>query len=353
MNEQRKRKVGWALAVLAAVLVLVAVVVQWNRWKAEQQPFTSTEFAMGGYVQQTVYGDRREEAASEAANAVQRLENQISWRIEGSDIARLNEAAGTDWIAIDPQTAELLAQALDVAERSNGAYDPTILPVSSLWDFGGENQHLPEAEQIEEYRSYVGYQNLRVDEQASEASLKIHGAAIDLGGIGKGAACDAAVQMYQESGAEAGIVAVGGSIGLYGEKPDGSLWRLGVRDPNSGDDRAEAMGLLDLASGFVSTSGSYEKTFTENGKTYHHLLDPKTGYPAESGLVSVTVVAKSGALSDALATAVFVLGEEQGMALLEEYGAGGVLISQDNRVLVSDSLKDAFQLTSDMYTLVS
>lgn len=127
MNEQRKRKVGWALAVLAAVLVLVAVVVQWNRWKAEQQPFTSTEFAMGSYVQQTVYGDRREEAASEAANAVQRLENQISWRIEGSDIARLNEAAGTDWIAIDPQTAELLAQALDVAERSNGAYDPTIL----------------------------------------------------------------------------------------------------------------------------------------------------------------------------------------------------------------------------------
>ena len=111
MNEQRKRKVGWALAVLAAVLVLVAVVVQWNRWKAEQQPFTSTEFAMGSYVQQTVYGDRREEAASEAANAVQRLENQISWRIEGSDIARLNEAAGTDWIAIDPQTAELLAQA--------------------------------------------------------------------------------------------------------------------------------------------------------------------------------------------------------------------------------------------------
>ena len=99
----------------------------------------------------------------------------------------------------------------------------------------------------------------------------IHGEAIDLVGIGKGAACDSAVQMYQESGAEAGIVAVGGSIGLYGEKPDGSLWRLGVRDPNSGDDRAEAMGLLDLASGFVSTSGSYEKTFTENGKTYHHL----------------------------------------------------------------------------------
>lgn len=353
MNEQRKRKIGWTLAAFAAVLVLAVAVGQWNRWKTEQRPYTSTEFAMGSYVQQTVYGNNGEEAASEAANAVQRLENRISWRIEDSDVARLNEAAGTDWIAIDPQTTELLAQALEVAERSDGAYDPTILPVSSLWDFGGENQHLPEPEQIEEYRSYVGYQNLRVDEEMSEASLKIHGAAVDLGGIGKGAACDVAVQIYQETGVAAGVIAVGGSIGLYGEKPDGSLWRLGVRDPKSGDDKTEAMGLLDLASGFVSTSGSYEKTFTENGKTYHHLLDPKTGYPAESGLVSVTVVAENGALSDALATAVFVLGEEKGMALLDAYGAGGILISQDDRVWVSDSLKDAFQLTSDTYTLVS
>lgn len=352
MNKQKRWKIGRGLMLLAAIMVLAFVGRQWYIRQSEQKPFTSTEYAMGSYVQQTAYGRMGEDAVSEAANAVQRLENQISWRVEDSDVARLNAAAGTDWIAVEQQTAELLSTALDVAEQSEGAYDPTILPVSSLWDFGGENQHLPDPEEIAEYRAYVDYHNLRVDEGASEASLKIHGAAIDLGGIGKGAACDAAVQAYQEAGAKAGIVAVGGSIGLYGEKPDGSLWRLAVRDPKSGGGKAEEMGILDLASGFVSTSGSYEKMFTENGMTYHHILDPKTGYPSESGLVSVTVVSNSGALSDALATAVFVLGAEKGMELLESYGAGGILIAQDDRVQVSDSLKDAFQLTSDTYTLI-
>lgn len=353
MKNQKKWKIGRALAFFAVVLVLVFAGRQWYIQQRDRQPFTSTEYAMGSYVQQTVYGRMGEDAASEAANAVQRLENQISWRMEDSDVARLNAAAGTDWIAIESQTADLLEMALNVAEQSEGAYDPTILPVSSLWDFGGENQHLPDEEEIETYRTFVDYHNLRVDKETSEASLKIHGAALDLGGIGKGAACDTAVQAYQEAGVKAGIIAVGGSIGLYGEKPDGSLWRLAVRDPRSGDDKAEEMGLLDLSSGFVSTSGSYEKNFTENGKTYHHILDPKTGYPAESGLVSVTVVSDSGALSDALSTAAFVLGEERGMSLLEDYDAGGVFIAEDGRVWVSDSLEDAFQLTSDAYTLVS
>lgn len=353
MEKQTKWNIGRALGFLAVVLVVAFFCGRLYIQSKEQKPLTSTEYAMGTYVQQTVYGANKEDAAKGAANAVQSLENLISWRVETSDVARLNDAAGTDWIAIEPETADLLARALDVAERSNGAFDPTILPVSSLWDFGGENQHLPSQAEIEEYRGFVGYHNLRVDLDAAQASLKIHGAALDLGGIGKGAACDAAVQAYEEAGAQAGIIAVGGSIGVYGDKPDGSLWRLAVRDPNSSDDQAGEMGLLDLASGYVSTSGSYEKTFTENGKTYHHLLDPRTGYPAESGLVSVTVTSNSGALSDALATAVFVLGEEKGMALLEEYGAGGILITQDNHVIVSDSLKDAFQLTSDAYTLAS
>ena len=200
MKNQKKWKIGRALAFFAVVLVLVFAGRQWYIQQRDRQPFTSTEYAMGSYVQQTVYGRMGEDAASEAANAVQRLENQISWRMEDSDIARLNAAAGTDWIAIEPQTADLLEMALHVAEQSEGAYDPTVLPVSSLWDFGGENQHLPDEEEIETYRTFVDYHNLRVDKETSEASLKIHGAALDLGGIGKGAACDTAVQAYRRQG---------------------------------------------------------------------------------------------------------------------------------------------------------
>ena len=350
MERLKKSKMGLLALLLLIAAALAAVFLPTGK---SQQPFTSTEYAMGTYVQQTVYGKQAQDAAQAASKAVRTLESRISWRIDSSDVARLNAAAGTDWIDIEPDTAALLRDALDVAERSNGAFDPTVLPVSSLWDFGGDNQHLPGGEEIQKYLPYVGYHNLRVDADAASASLKIHGAALDLGGIGKGAACGEAVQAYQDAGAQAGIIAVGGSIGVYGEKPDGSLWRLAVRDPDSGEENAAELGTLDVAFGFVSTSGSYEKTFTEGGRAYHHLLDPKTGYPAESGLVSVTVVSDSGALSDALATAAFVLGKEQGMALLEEYGAGGILIDQEHRVTVSDSLKDAFRLTADAYTLAS
>lgn len=351
MRKQRRWKIGGAVLLLLVVFVLAGV--GWNFYEQSRarQPYTSTEYAMGTYVQQTVYGKEGEKAAQDAAGAVQSLENRISWRVEGSDVARLNAAAGTDWISIDQETAILLKEALDVAGRSDGAFDPTILPISSLWDFGGENQHLPKEEEIQEFLPFVDYHNLRVDLPEQEGSLKIHGAALDLGAIGKGAACDEAVQAYRQAGAGAGVIAVGGSVGVYGEKPDGALWRLGVRDPASGDEKAQEMGTLDIASGFVSTSGSYEKAFTEGGKTYHHLLDPRTGYPAESGLVSVTVWSDSGALSDALATAAFVLGEEKGMALLEEYGASAVLITEGHEVVLSDSLKDAFRLTSDAYTL--
>ena len=173
--------------------------------------------------------------------------------------------------------------------------------------------------------------------------------AVDLGSVGKGAACDAAVRAYEEAGAKAAIIAVGGSVGVYGEKSSGKPWSVAVRDPN-GDG---SLGSVTLAEGFVSTSGSYEKYFEQDGVLYHHLLDPETGYPAESGLVSVTVVAKSGVLSDALSTACFVLGREDGMKLLEEFDAEGIFINSDNNITVTDGLKDRFTRTSRDYTLVS
>ena len=136
---------------------------------------------------------------------------------------------------------------------------------------------------------------------------------------------------------------------MNGEKSSGKPWSVAVRDPN-GDG---SLGSVTLAEGFVSTSGSYEKYFEQDGVLYHHLLDPKTGYPAESGLVSVTVVAKSGVLSDALSTACFVLGREDGMKLLEEFDAEGIFIDSDNNITVTDGLKDRFTRTSRDYTLVS
>ena len=339
------------LAVLSVLLCAAVVVAGYLYFRPGSDPegFESTDYAMGTYVQQTVFGKNGEAAAKAASSSVKDLENLISWRIEDSDVARLNAAAGTDWITVDPKTAALLAVSLDVAQKSGGAFDPTILPVSSLWDFGGDNQHLPSDADLKKFDAYVDYRNLRVDTQSSAASLKLHYMAIDLGGIGKGAACDEAVEAYRKAGADYGIIAVGGSVGVYGSKPDGSPWRIAVRDPKAGDGQADAMGQIELTSGFVSTSGTYEKYFTENGVTYHHLLNPKTGYPENNGLISVTVKANNGALSDALSTACFVLGREKGEALLAQYGADGVFIDTAGKVYVTAGLKESFQITGSRY----
>lgn len=307
---------------------------------------------MGSYVQQTVYGRQAQQAAADAVREISALENLISWRVEGSDVQKLNDHAGVDWLDIDERTFSILEQCLDVAEASNGAFDPTILPLSALWDFGGSNQHLPDADQIAESLQYVSYEDLRLDEEDCSASLKYHYMGIDLGSVGKGAACDAAIKAYQEAGAEAGIVAVGGSIGVFGAKRNGSPWNIAVRDPDSGGDKTQALGSLDLESGFVSTSGSYERYFVEDGVTYHHLLNPKTGYPAESGLISVTVVhEESGAMSDALSTACFVLGLEDGLALLEHYGAEGIFVDANHQIFVTPGLESRFHLTASGYSL--
>lgn len=341
--------------IILSVILAGLVITLAGLWLPRLLPpnsFECTNYAMGAYVQQTVYGSHAEEAASDAIREIMELENLISWRIADSDIQKLNDHAGVDWLTIDDVTFSILEQCLDVAEKSDGAFDPTILPLSALWDFGGDNQHLPDAEQIESSLQYVNYQNLRLDVEEGSASLKYHYMGIDLGAVGKGAACTAAVQAYKDAGADAGIIAVGGSVGVFGTKPDGHLWNIAVRDPESGDDKTQALGSLDLDSGFVSTSGSYERNFVENGVEYHHLLNPKTGYPADTGLVSVTVVHSDGTLSDALSTACFVLGVEKGTALLALYGAEGIFIDKDHGITVTDGLKDRFHLVSENYHLL-
>lgn len=307
--------------------------------------YTVTTFSMGSYVQQTVYGADKEEAARLAANAVAELEDLISWRKGESDVALLNEKAGDEFVSLDPRTEEVLSVCLDVCEASGGAFDVTIAPVSRLWNFD-EDPHVPDSAMIEKFVQYVDYTTFSLLDDGT-AALRKYNTALDMGAVGKGAACDEAVKSYAESGVSRAIVAVGGSVGVYGEKPFAKPWTIAVRDP-AGDG---SLGTLAIFDGFVSTSGSYEKCFTEDGVTYHHLLDPQTGYPAESGLVSVTVKSSGGALSDALSTACFVLGLDKSLPVLEKFGAEAIFITEDDEIFVTKGLSEAFSLSLDAYRL--
>lgn len=327
----------------AGVLAFIAAVIIFCL--TGDRGYTVTTFSMGSYVQQTVYGAESEEAARLAANAVAELEDLISWRKEESDIARLNELAGEEFVELDERTVRVLSACLEVCRESEGAFDITIAPVSRLWNFD-DNPHLPDGAMIEKFVQKVDYSTISLPEDGT-AALRKYDTALDLGAVGKGAACDEAIAAYAESGVDRAIVAVGGSVGVYGQKPFGKPWTIAVRDP-AGDG---SLGTLSIFDGFISTSGSYEKFFTEDGVTYHHILDPDTGYPAESGLVSVTVKGSSGALSDALSTACFVLGLEESLPLIEKFDAEAVFVTEKNEIFITAGLKEGFTLTADGYTI--
>ena len=340
---QNKRR----LAIICSVLgILVLAVGVGLGLAAAGEGYTLTTYSMGSYVQQTVYGGNREEAAAAASSAVTELEGLISRNVADSDIIRLNQAAGTEFLEIDQRTWDVLNTSLQVCQASNGAFDITIGPISGLWGFDTQEPHLPQDSTIQSLLPMVDYENLSLLEDGT-AALQVHGTALDLGAVGKGAGCDAAIAAYQENGADRAIVSVGGSVGVYGRKPGDQPWRIAVRDPDSDG----SLGELAIYEGFLSTSGSYEKTFTQDGVTYHHILDPRTGYPADSDLLSVTVWSPGGALSDALSTACFVLGMEDSLPLLEEFDSGAIFITEDHQIYVTENLQDAFTLAAEGYTL--
>ena len=369
---------------ITILLAAAALLVGGGAGCAASEPERLTTYAMGSVVQQTVYGSEGQEVAAQAASSIQELENRISWRVEGSAVARLNAGAGNDKCdAYD----DLLLTARGLAEETDGAFDPTIGPVTRLWDFDGE-PHVPDPKELAAALELVDYQRLRsgfaCEEQEDGSNftygtmyLETPGMAVDLGALGKGAACDAALSGYEamrrlHPGSVTGaVIAVGGSVAVFGQKPDKTPWRVAVRDPKTDG----TLGEIEMNSGYVSTSGSYEKTFTENGKTYHHILDPSTGYPAESGLVSVTVWmtgkegagstglnARSqtggiayynhGAAADALSTACFVLGVKDSLPVLEKFGAEAIFITEDDEIYCTDGIREAFTLDPDKgYTL--
>lgn len=325
---------------LSAVLLITLACILFSQTDAH----SVTTYAMETYVQQTVYGNNQEEAAQTAANRIVILEELISHRNPDSDISALNAGAGGNFLEVDTATWQILQLCKDVYTQSKGAFDSTVYPLSHLWAFDKGKEYVPSQKQIDLARADVDGSQLLLQED-NTAVLKSKGMALDLDGISQGAACDTAVQTYKEFQVGSGIVAVGSSIGVYGNKFGSNAWEIAVYDDNT----QEAVGTLRLTQGFLSTASAYENSFSREGVFFHALLSPLTGYPADSGLRAVIVKADSGALSDALSAACFVLGAEKSKLILEYYGAEAVFITQEQQLIATGNMQESFRLTRDGY----
>lgn len=334
------------------LLIIILILFMFLKVDSSESSFESTNMAMGTYVHQTVYGKHAEEAAERTIQEINNLENLISWRIETSDIAKINQSAGKEWIDVDKKTIDILTKSLEVSKKSMGSLDSTILPISCLWGFDTDQMRVPSDEDIQKTLLKVNYRNLKVNHETNKVKLFKENTGINLGAVGKGAACDEAIKTYKKAGAKSGIIAVGGSVGVFGTKPNKADWRIAIRDPYKGTDDSNSIAILEVKRGFVSTSGAYEKNFYDNGKFYHHILDPKTGYPSNSDLLSVSVLHENGLITDLLSTACYVLGRENSQEILKNYGASAVFVDKEKHVYVTDNIKNNIIITNEEYSIV-
>lgn len=316
--------------------------------KESPQKFQSTDVAMGTVIQQVLYTASNDGGTNEIRRILQELETQLlSRRQETSEVYAVNRAAGAEeGVRLSPQFSGLVADCLKMWRQSGGSFDIAMGEAVALWDIDGwsaaENQTafvLPDEKSLEDALERCGSEKLRLE----DGTLFIpEGVQIDLGAVGKGVAMDEILAYLREEKTITGAtISLGGSVLTYGEKPDKTPWRIGVRNPA---DTSAYVGILSLEGAWcVSTSGDYERYVEFNGVRYHHILDPATGWPADSGTAGVTILSESGFLSDALSTACFVLGSERGIPLAEHYGAEALFIEKDGSLKMSEGMKRYFR----------
>lgn len=326
------------------------------------EKYSMTGIAMGTVTNQTIYSKDGDLTLAVRDIILELEQEELSWRIEGSEVAHMNAAAGSGaFTPVSDRLYEELEILMKLSEDSGGAFDITIRPVAALWNIDAwaageisvteENQAaegastnkeqpdiIPTHEQITLALSHTGYENLSL----TDGSIMLpKDMALDLGAAGKGIACDRIAAYLKEQAVYGAVVSVGGSVVTIGKKPDGTPWQIGIIDPR---DTSSFIGILYLeGENFVSTSGDYERYVEVDGVRYHHILNPATGYPADSGVRSVTILCDSGILSDALSTACFVLGVEEGMALAESYGAQALFVDMEGNISMTDGMKQFFK----------
>jgi len=306
-----------------------------------------THEAMGTVMTHQAFGERAEESLAAVWREIGRIEGLLSRFLPGSEISRVNESAGIQPERIGPDTCAVLSKALEFSRRCPGCFDVTIEPLVRLWSSSKATGCAPSEDSIRQALALVHDEDLLLDAgdrypYAATAGLRYAGQAIDLGGIGKGYAGDRILEIYRQFGVLSAYSNLGGNVVTLGAKPDGAAWRVGIQHPRQ---EGRLIGVVSVVNQSVVTSGDYQRYFIDRqGNRQHHILDPKTGYPADSGLISVTMVTENSLAADALSTITFVAGLERGVEMLKRFsGAEAVLVDSGLRVYITAGLRERFQ----------
>jgi len=332
-----------ALIVLLAAAVAVGGCQGFDGGKPSAS--ARTGFALGTLVQVRAYasGGPADEAVEEAMARIREVEALMSVNVPSSDVAAVNRESGRLPTKVAEDTLYVVKKAIEYGDLSGGKFDVAIGPLVELWGIGTDHARVPAPSEIEAAKSLVDYRSVELDESASTVRLKKPGMAIDLGAIAKGFAADEAAETLVKRGVRSAFIDLGGNILVVGSKPDGSPWRVGIQDPWK--ERGATFAVVPVRDTAVVSSGTYERFFEKYGRRYHHIIDPDTGYPAETGIVSATVLARRAVDADALSTTVFLLGPSEGMKLIAGLpGLEAVIVTEDRQVIASPGLRGVIEV---------
>lgn len=352
-----KRKVLTAAGICIGILILT----EGSRYFVQNQKCQKQLFAMDTYMEFTAYGKNSEKAVDAAIEEVQKLDAMLSAENSKSEVYALNEQGN---LQATDDLAELILRGKEIYQETDGLFDDTIYPVMKLWGFPTGNYHVPTAAEVQKKLALVDENKVEIqtrdsDEKGRDSKEKAKfvtlGAdqQIDFGGIAKGYTGQKLAELFQEYGVSSALVSLGGNIQAIGTKPDGSSWKVGIRDPKGG--QQDYIGVLSVENQAVITSGGYERYFEEDGKTYIHIINPRTGYPADGDLLSVTIVSRDGTLADGMSTALYIMGYEKACQFWrqhrEEFNV--ILVTDDGKIHISENLKENFQTEWDLEMIES
>ena len=312
------------------------------------EPVQEQVFAMDTVMTLTAYGKHAEAGLNSAKGIISAMDTMLDPDSESSYTYKINNANGKA-VTVTPQIAQMLNTAFDVYEKSKGALDLSVYPLYLAWgEFKEETGRVPSAEEIDELLKNLHFGDMEITGFAGESNYTVcfpAGTEISFGATAKGCAAAYAIEAMKKEGVESGIVSLGGNVQTLGTKPDGSNWTVAVEDPH---DTSTYIGTLSVGETAIVTSGSYQRYFIDdNGARYHHLINPKTGRPADSGLLSVTIICEDGTLADCLSTAMFVLGEDAALNYWRNNGGFEmIMITTDNQVICTNGLIEVFNLTN-------
>lgn len=316
---------------------------------------SQTRFALGTVCTINLFEQSDDDYYNQIFDKLTEIEKKMTIRgdfIEESEISAINTNAGIKPVLVSDEVFTVVKMAKIIAEKSNGAFDPTIGPLVKLWNITDELPKVPEVDAIKKAKQLVDWKKLILDEENKTIYLSEPGMVLDVGGIAKGYATDVIVDMLKNWNIKRAMIDLGGNIYAFGKRSDDSLWRIGIKNPVETEGQPALR--VDVSDLSVVTSGSYERFFETEGKKYHHILDSTTGYPTENDLLSVTIVCESAIIADALSTTVFVLGSEQGLKFLQDtnnFFAEGILITNKRKILTTNQIKKKITVLNNSFEL--